>query len=59
MLARMETDWAAILRDRLAADPEFREWFGRRPGEAAASMGIPFEAFQSLWPEFAEHDDPD
>jgi hypothetical protein len=55
----MDTDWGAILRERLAADAEFREWFGRRPGEAAASLGMPYEVFKGLWPAFAHDDDPD
>ena len=59
MLTVMETDWAAILREELAVDPEFREWFGRRPGEAAASLGIPYEVFRKIWAEFAEQADPD
>lgn len=55
----MAIDWEGILRERLVVDPDFRDWFGRRPGEAAASLDMPYEVFREIWPAFAEREDPD
>lgn len=55
----MAIDWEAILRERLAGDPDFRERFAQRPGEAAASLGIPYEEFREIWPAFTEASGPE
>jgi hypothetical protein len=55
----VETDWAVLLRARLSADATFRELFERRPGEAAASIGIPYDVFREIWPDFARPDEAD
>lgn len=52
--ASMSTDWGDVLRRRLADDGDFREEFRCQPGRAVASLGVPYDRFRELWPEFAE-----